>query len=76
MNAHDLEHTARLLGHSLAEHTLGLFLRREHAIPHECPANVDDARTLAAQFADPDDRERLATAVVRQTLAAWAALVR
>ena len=77
MRADDMDHTAHLLGHCLAERALGVFLRREHEIPREWEGNAEDARNLAAEFAaDPEDRELLATAVLRQAIAAWTALVR
>jgi len=76
MGPDDFDHTAHLLGHCLAERALGLFLRKEQTIPREWEGNADDARSLAAEFADPEDREILARAVLRQAIAAWTSLVR
>jgi hypothetical protein len=71
MESLKIEHTAHLLGQYLAERTFGRLLRNEYEIPPEWPGSIDDARRLAAEFADAEERDTLAERLQGQASMAW-----
>jgi hypothetical protein len=74
MQSAAIDHTAHLLGHYLAERTFGRLVRNDNDIPHEWPGSIDDAREVASQFADPEERDSLAERVQGQASVAWVRL--
>jgi hypothetical protein len=71
MQSARIDHTAHLLGHYLAERTFGRLVRNDNDLPPEWPGSIDDARQIAAQFADPEERDSLAERVQGQASEAW-----
>ena len=74
MQSGNIDHTAHLLGHYLAERTFGRLVRNDNDLPPEWPGSIDDARQIAAQFADPDECDKLAERVQGQASVAWVQL--
>jgi hypothetical protein len=74
MQSGRIDHTAHLLGHCLAERTLGRLVRNDNYLPPEWPGSIDDARQIAAEFADPDEFDSLAERVQGQASEAWVQL--